>query len=146
MDEHGHDHDRGPHDDLLRAAFQAVLDAGPEPALPSVTDAAVTGGRRIRRRRAVAGTASALAVCAVTVTVAVGLSGTDGGPAQRPLAPAGTGRPTPGPLTPTPAPPVASTAATGPSAAETATDPWLPVPAASNAGEAAEAGRTAGPD
>jgi hypothetical protein len=84
------------HHDVLRAAFQAVLDARPEPRLPSVTDAAVAGGRRIRRRRRAAlSAAGALAVAACTaVVVLVGQPGTgvEGDPSPAP--PAGTVPPT----------------------------------------------------
>ncbi|MEU7043665.1 hypothetical protein AB0A77_21690 [Streptomyces varsoviensis] len=94
---HTHPHPRMDEheDDALHAAFRDVLGARPEPPLPSVTDAAVAGGRRIRRRRAALSVAGALAVVAVTVTVAVGVvrpSNSDRVPA--PIAPAGTTGPT----------------------------------------------------
>ncbi|MGF2208153.1 hypothetical protein OH723_17410 [Streptomyces albidoflavus] len=72
----------------LYAAFEALLDAGPEPPLPSVTDAAVAGGRRIRRRRTAVALAGALvvAVCGVTTAVNVADSRPDS-VQQEPLAP-----------------------------------------------------------
>lgn len=97
MDEHDND--------ALHAAFQAVLEARPEPPLPSVTEAAIAGGRRIRRRRAAFVTAGVFAVVASTATVAIGLSsagGTGGERAPLPLAPVSTTRPTPHPTTPAP--------------------------------------------
>lgn len=72
----------------LYAAFEALLDAGPEPPLPSVTDAAVAGGRRIRRRRTAVALAGALVVAVCGVTTAVNVA--DGRPdsvQQEPLAP-----------------------------------------------------------
>lgn len=75
------------HDDALHAAFQEYLGARPEPALPSVVDAAVTGGRRIRRRRMVLAPAGTLVGMACVATVATTLSGADAGPgptARRP--------------------------------------------------------------
>lgn len=81
--------------DALHAAFQAVLSAEPEPALPSVIDAAVVGGYRIRRRRAALATAGALIIVASMVGVAVNLSWLGGERAPVPLAPASTARPTP---------------------------------------------------
>lgn len=94
MDEHeGND---------LRVAFEEILVASAEPALPSVTDVALAGGRRIRRRRRVAvAAAGVLAVAALTVTTAIGLPGT--GPDRHPLpqAPASS----PPPTTPAQPPP-----------------------------------------
>ncbi|MFI6278346.1 hypothetical protein [Streptomyces sp. NPDC050988] len=76
-------------DDALHAAFQEFLGARPEPPLPSVVDAAVAGGRRIRRRRVVFVAVGTLVVVACTVTVATTLSG-DAGHDPRPIAPAAT--------------------------------------------------------
>ncbi|MEV0260679.1 hypothetical protein AB0I49_04960 [Streptomyces sp. NPDC050617] len=90
MDEHD--------DEALHAAFRDVLDARPEPSLPSVTDAAVQGGRRLRRRRAALSAAGVVAVVAA-VTMAVGAVRSGG--AERdplpvpPMAPADTTSPTP---------------------------------------------------
>ncbi|MER8259289.1 hypothetical protein C0Q64_16340 [Streptomyces albidoflavus] len=93
----------------LYAAFEALLDAGPEPPLPSVTDAAVAGGRRIRRRRTAVALAGALVVAVCGVTTAVNVA--DGRPdsvQQEPLAPpTPTQEPTEAPTpvaTPEPAP------------------------------------------
>ncbi|MFE7121756.1 hypothetical protein ACFU99_40635 [Streptomyces sp. NPDC057654] len=101
MDEHD--------DEALHAAFRDVLDARPEPSLPSVTDAAIRGGRRLRRRRA-ALTAAGVVVVVAAVTMAVGAVRSGG--AERdplPVAPAGAPTPTPTPRvsieTHTPAPP-----------------------------------------
>ncbi|MEU5348259.1 MULTISPECIES: hypothetical protein [unclassified Streptomyces] len=82
-------------DDALHAAFQAVLSADPEPTLPSVVDAAVVGGFRIRRRRAALATAGALIVVASMAAVAVNLSWLGGEQDPAPLAPASTAHPTP---------------------------------------------------
>lgn len=81
--------------DALHAAFQAVLSADPEPTLPSVIDAAVVGGFRIRRRRVALATAGALIVVASMAAVAVNLSWLGGERAPAPLAPASTAHPTP---------------------------------------------------
>ncbi|KPI19715.1 hypothetical protein OK074_7791 [Actinobacteria bacterium OK074] len=76
----------------LRLAFEAVLDDAAEPPLGGVVDAAVTGGRRIRRRRVALSVTGGLMAAAVAVTVAVGLGTGTGGRAepQQPLAPAHT--------------------------------------------------------
>jgi hypothetical protein len=87
MDEH--------ENDALHAAFQAVLSVQPEPILPSVTDAAVAGGRRIRRRRAVLAVAGTQAIVASVIAVAVNLSWVDGDRTAVPMAPVSTTRPTP---------------------------------------------------
>lgn len=71
----------------LYAAFEALLDAGPEPPLPSVTDAAVAGGRRIRRRRTAVALAGALVVAVCGVTTAVNVADSRPDPVQQPLAP-----------------------------------------------------------
>ncbi|MEV0274888.1 hypothetical protein AB0I22_00665 [Streptomyces sp. NPDC050610] len=87
MDEHD--------DEALHAAFRDVLDARPEPSLPSVTDAAIQGGRRLRRRRAALSAAGVVAVVAA-VTMAVGAVRSGGAErAPLPVAPAGTPSPTP---------------------------------------------------
>lgn len=83
------EHDNG----ALRAAFQAALDAKPEPALPSVADAAVAGGRRIRRRRAALVMVGALTVSACALTAVVSLSGAGDKTAPMPVTPADTTRP-----------------------------------------------------
>ncbi|RZF07499.1 hypothetical protein [Streptomyces albidoflavus] len=92
----------------LYAAFEALLDAGPEPPLPSVTDAAVAGGRRIRRRRTVVALAGALVVAVCGVTTAVNVADSRPDPVQQPLAPpTPTQEPTEAPTpvaTPEPAP------------------------------------------
>ncbi|MCM3817826.1 hypothetical protein ACP4TB_06000 [Streptomyces sp. DR3-1] len=92
----------------LYAAFEALLDAGPEPPLPSVTDAAVAGGRRIRRRRTAVALAGALVVAVCGVTTAVNVADSRPGPVQQPLAPpTPTQEPTEAPTpvaTPEPAP------------------------------------------
>jgi hypothetical protein len=87
MDEHGND--------ALHAAFQAILDARPEPRLPSVTDAAVAGGRRIRRRRAVLAVAGTVAIVASVTAAAVSLAGQGGGRTAVPMAPVSTAQPAP---------------------------------------------------
>ncbi|MFF8463440.1 hypothetical protein ACF071_22150 [Streptomyces albidoflavus] len=92
----------------LYAAFEALLDAGPEPPLPSVTDAAVAGGRRIRRRRTAVALAGALVVAVCGVTTAVNVADSRPDPVQQPLAPPPpTQEPTEAPTpvaTPEPAP------------------------------------------
>lgn len=92
----------------LYAAFEALLDAGPEPPLPSVTDAAVAGGRRIRRRRTAVALAGALVVAVCGVTTAVNVADSRPAPVQQPLAPpTPTQEPTEAPTpvaTPEPAP------------------------------------------
>ncbi|WP_127450146.1 hypothetical protein [Streptomyces sp. B29(2018)] len=92
----------------LYAAFEALLDAGPEPPLPSVTDAAVAGGRRIRRRRTAVALAGALVVAVCGVTTAVNVADSRPGAVQQPLAPpTPTQEPTEAPTpvaTPEPAP------------------------------------------
>ncbi|MFJ9251041.1 hypothetical protein [Streptomyces sp. NPDC101776] len=81
--------------DALHAAFQAVLSTEPEPALPSVTDAAVVGGSRIRRRRAALATAGALIIAASIAAVAVNPPWPGSERAPVPLTPASTTHPTP---------------------------------------------------
>ncbi|MEV7840927.1 hypothetical protein AB0O77_27450 [Streptomyces albidoflavus] len=92
----------------LYAAFEALLDAGPEPPLPSVTDAAVAGGRRIRRRRTAVALAGALVVAVCGVTTAANVADSRPDPVQQPLAPpTPTQEPTEAPTpvaTPEPAP------------------------------------------
>lgn len=82
----------------LRVAFEAILDASGEPPLPSVVDAAVAGGRRMRRRRVAVSAAGALVAAVLAVTAAVALPAL--GPAHHsvPLAPATS----PGPTRPSP--------------------------------------------
>ena len=68
-------HQGGQQDTGLHDAFEAMLADADEPRFPSVTDAAVAGGRRMRRRRRV-GASAAGAVLVVGVlagTAAVGL-------------------------------------------------------------------------
>lgn len=76
----------------VHGAFEAILSARPEPRLPSLTDAAVAGGRRIRRRRAAVAAAGALMIVAFGVTTAVSVSGAGPERVRQPLAPP-TGRP-----------------------------------------------------
>ena len=60
----------------VRGAFEAILDGSREPALPSVTDAAVAGGRRIRRRRtAVSGAVGVLVAAVLTAGAVAALPG-----------------------------------------------------------------------
>lgn len=80
--------------EALYAAFQAFLSARPEPVLPDVTNAAVDGGRRIRRRRAALAATGALAVAAFLIAVAVNLSGLGVHRHPVPVLPADTARPT----------------------------------------------------
>ncbi|MET7693289.1 hypothetical protein ABZT06_35915 [Streptomyces sp. NPDC005483] len=92
-------HDEGDH---LRGALEAILDGSREPALPSVTDAAVAGGRRIRRRRTVvSGAVGALVAAALTAGVVAALPGTEPDRSSVPLAPASS---PPAPSTESPAP------------------------------------------
>ncbi|MEO3764033.1 hypothetical protein [Streptomyces sp. B8F3] len=86
----------------LHRAFAAMVDDPAAPPMPSVTDAAVTGGRRIRRRRAVATAGSALAVAALAVTLAAGLPGLGAEDRSRPATP-----PSGPPASPTPSTPSA---------------------------------------
>ena len=61
----------------VRGAFEVILDGSREPAFPSVTDAAVVGGRRIRRRRtAVSGAVGALVAAVLAAGVVAALPGT----------------------------------------------------------------------
>ncbi|MFH8981202.1 hypothetical protein [Streptomyces varsoviensis] len=141
-----HPHMEEHEDDALHAAFRDVLGARPEPPLPSVTDAAVAGGRRIRRRRAALSVAGALAVVAVTVTVAVGVvrpSNSDRVPA--PIAPAGTTGPTV--PVPPPVPPSYDPAVPDPERSKDAADhrggadgPATRFPASGESGESGESG------
>ncbi|CAM5610165.1 hypothetical protein [Streptomyces griseorubiginosus] len=91
--------------DALHTAFEMVLRSHPALPLPSVTDAAIAGGRRIRRRRTALAAVSALTVVS-TVVVAVALTGTDAERTTPPLAPIGTTGPaapaTPHPTAPAP--------------------------------------------
>ncbi|MBQ0887878.1 hypothetical protein KBZ94_23635 [Streptomyces sp. RM72] len=115
------------HDNALHAAFQEYLGARPEPALPSVVDAAVTGGRRIRRRRMVLAAASTLVGVACVATVATTLSGADAKPGPQPVAPAATPSATPSPSTAAPkdseSPGTARTAESTPSGGADRHDP-----------------------
>jgi len=90
----------------VRSAFEAVLDGSREPALPSVTDAAVAGGRRIRRRRtAVSGAVGVLVAAVLTAGVVAVLPGAEAGRSSVPLAPPGSHSPTgTGPVPPSAAP------------------------------------------
>lgn len=65
----------------LRVAFETILDVSAEPTFSSVADAAVAGGRRIRRRRMAISIAGVLAVAALTAA-AITLPGS--GPDHRP--------------------------------------------------------------
>ncbi|MFF1721947.1 hypothetical protein [Streptomyces sviceus] len=98
----------------VRRAFEAVLDGSREPALPSVTDAAVAGGRRIRRRRtAVSGAVGALVAAALTAGIVAALPGTDPGRSSVPLAPADSPPPAGrGPVSPSAVPSEPSTVPT----------------------------------
>ena len=90
-------HDEG---DRLRGAFEAILDGSREPALPSVTDAAVAGGRRIRRRRtAVSGAVGAVVAAALAAGIVAALPGAEPDRSSVPLAPVSspTAAPTGGP-------------------------------------------------
>ncbi|MFF0728588.1 hypothetical protein [Streptomyces sp. NPDC004134] len=71
----------------LHRAFAAMADDPTAPPMPSVTDAAVAGGRRIRRRRAAAAAGSALAVAALAVSLAAGLPGLGSEDRSRPATP-----------------------------------------------------------
>ena len=62
----------------VRGAFEVILDGSREPALPSVTDAAVAGGRRIRRRRtAVSGAVGVLVAAVLTAGAVAALPGAE---------------------------------------------------------------------
>ena len=88
----------------VRGAFEAILDGSREPALPSVTDAAVAGGRRIRRRRtAVSGAVGVLVAAVLTAGAVATLPGEGPGRSSVPLAPVSS----PPPTTTGPAPPSA---------------------------------------
>ncbi|MGK3937770.1 hypothetical protein RKD19_002812 [Streptomyces canus] len=106
-DEYGEDVDEYGEGGRVRNAFEVILDGAREPALPSVTDAAVAGGRRIRRRRtAVSGAVGALVAAVLTAGVVAALPGT------------GPGHPVPSvPLAPAGSPPPTDTAPESPSAA-----------------------------
>jgi hypothetical protein len=90
----------------VRSAFEAVLDGSREPALPSVTDAAVAGGRRIRRRRtAVSGAVGVLVAAVLTAGAVAALPGADPSRSSVPLAPASSRPPTTsGPVPPSAVP------------------------------------------
>ncbi|MFF4784235.1 hypothetical protein [Streptomyces sp. BK205] len=84
----------------VRGAFEVILDGSREPAFPSVTDAAVVGGRRIRRRRtAVSGAAGVLVAAVLAAGVVAALPG-GAGPDRSsvPMAPS-SGRPSGSPST-----------------------------------------------
>ncbi|WP_266389620.1 hypothetical protein [Streptomyces canus] len=79
----------------VRGAFEAILDGSREPALPSVTDAAVAGGRRIRRRRtAVSGAVGVLVAAVLTAGAVAALPGENPGRSSVPLAPVSSPPPT----------------------------------------------------
>ncbi|WP_405527951.1 hypothetical protein OG426_37025 [Streptomyces canus] len=79
----------------VRGAFEAILDGSREPALPSVTDAAVAGGRRIRRRRtAVSGAVGVLVAAVLTAGAVAALPGAEPGRSSVPLAPVSSPPPT----------------------------------------------------
>ncbi|MET9455661.1 hypothetical protein ABZY05_11325 [Streptomyces canus] len=79
----------------VRGAFEVILDGSREPALPSVTDAAVAGGRRIRRRRtAVSGAVGVLVAAVLTAGAVAALPGEDPGRSSVPLAPVSSPPPT----------------------------------------------------
>ncbi|MEV7738325.1 hypothetical protein AB0O75_40780 [Streptomyces sp. NPDC088921] len=90
----------------VRSAFEAILDGSREPALPSVTDAAVAGGRRIRRRRtAVSGAVGALVAAVLTAGAVAALPGTEPDRSSVPMAPVSSPPPTTtGPAPPSPVP------------------------------------------
>ncbi|MFI6442138.1 hypothetical protein [Streptomyces sp. NPDC050759] len=89
----------------VRGAFEAILDGSREPALPSVTDAAVAGGRRIRRRRtAVSGAVGVLVAALLTAGAVAALPGADPGRSSVPLAPVRSQPPTKGPASPSAVP------------------------------------------
>ncbi|MGX1477462.1 UNVERIFIED_CONTAM: hypothetical protein RKD50_006270 [Streptomyces canus] len=90
----------------VRGAFEAILDGSREPALPSVTDAAVAGGRRIRRRRtAVSGAVGVLVAAVLTAGAVAALPGADPSRSSVPLAPASSRPPTTsGPVPPSAVP------------------------------------------
>lgn len=116
----------------VRGAFEAILDGSAEPALPSVTDAAVAGGRRIRRRRtAVSGAVGAVVAAALTAGIVAALPGAGPGHSSvpsAPLAPASSPPPTPtGPMPGSAVPSEPSAVPTpGPGTAGTTTGdaPW----------------------
>lgn len=121
------EHDDVPHAAALYAVFEEVLEARPQPGLPGVVDAAVAGGRRIRRRRAALAAAGTLAVVACTVSLAGVLSAAGSGRAPRPVAPAATAPATPGLRTTAPQDPLhpgaarsAESPATGAASSDTA--------------------------
>nr|WSZ14623.1 hypothetical protein OH837_15465 [Streptomyces canus] len=90
----------------VRGAFEAILDGSREPALPSVTDAAVAGGRRIRRRRtAVSGAVGVLVAAVLTAAAVAALPGAEPGRSSVPLAPVSGPPPTTtGPASPSAVP------------------------------------------
>ncbi|MEU0424266.1 hypothetical protein ABZ235_11715 [Streptomyces canus] len=90
----------------VRGAFEAILDGSREPALPSVTDAAVAGGRRIRRRRtAVSGAVGVLVAAVLTAGAVAALPGENPGRSSVPLAPVSSPPPTTkGPASPSAVP------------------------------------------
>ncbi|MEU9172577.1 hypothetical protein AB0D34_33140 [Streptomyces sp. NPDC048420] len=95
----------------VRDVFEAMLDGAREPSFPGVTDAAVAGGRRIRRRRtAVSGAVGALVAAVLAAGVVAALPGTDPGRSSVPLSPASSppATTTPGPASPSPVPSEAS--------------------------------------
>jgi hypothetical protein len=99
------DEDEG-HGGALRGVFGAILDGSREPALPSVTDAAVVGGRRTRRRRtAVSGAVGVLVAAALGAGI-VATMPTGPGSSSVPLAP----------LAPANSPPPTGTGPVSPSA------------------------------
>ncbi|MFG2730764.1 hypothetical protein [Streptomyces canus] len=89
----------------VRGAFEAILDGSREPVLPSVTDAAVVGGRRIRRRRtAVSGAVGVLVAAVLTAGAVASLPGANPGRSSVPLAPASSPPPPTDPASPSAVP------------------------------------------
>lgn len=85
-DGYPHERERG---DGVRDAFEVILDGSREPAFPSVTDAAVVGGRRIRRRRtAVSGAVGALVAAVLVAGAVAALPGAGPDRSSVPMAPA----------------------------------------------------------
>ncbi|GAB2904567.1 hypothetical protein GCM10022245_45140 [Streptomyces mayteni] len=102
MDRSGGDEEWGgpTEGDDAREVFEIVVGSGAEPPLGDLTDAAVAGGRRVRRRRG----AAVLAGVVTALLVAVSATGTlwqaEQRPPVEPVQPAGT----PSPPEPTPRP------------------------------------------
>ncbi|MBY8885291.1 hypothetical protein K7472_10585 [Streptomyces sp. PTM05] len=85
----------GEEADVVRIAFEQILDAAEEPAARDVVDAAVAGGRRARRRRLALSATGTMLFVALTATAVTALPGAQPQHRPVPLSPPSVGRPSP---------------------------------------------------